>query len=244
MTRAELKQQAKDSLKGRWGTAIAIILIYQLIIWGISMVANFVPGIGSIAALVITVPLSFGFAGQMLKFSRGEEVGLCDYFKIGFDNFGKSWSITGHTILKLLPAFLAYVLSLIITMGMVIYATSTEKVEIIGLVAIIGVVLVVFSIIFLMVRSYLYVLTEYVGNDRADLDGKASVERSENLMKGHRWEFFVLQLSFIGWELLCILTFGIGFLFLEPYIDVTNVKFYDSLIKDNNSNNEIITENN
>ena len=237
MTRAELKQQAKDSLKGRWGTAVAMVLVYELILSGLSIAASFIPGLGSIAVFVISVPLAFGFIGQMLKFSRGEEVGLCDYFKIGFDNFGKSWSITGYTILKLLPAIIVYVLSFVLFFGMSIYAASTEEISLIVVVMLIGVSLIIASLIFMYIKSYLYVLTEYIGNDNSELDGKACVEQSEKLMKGHRLEFFVLQLSFIGWILLSIITFGIGFLFLEPYMEVTNAKFYDSLAENNNTNN-------
>lgn len=244
MTSAELKQQAKESLKGRWGTAIAMILVYELIIGGLSLVANFIPFVGSIAVLIITVPISFGFAGQMLKFSRGEEVGICDYFKIGFDNFGKSWSIFGYTLLKLLLPVITYVLSLVFVVVMSTVVATNSSEEIIPIALGIGALLVIFSVIFLMVKSYLYVLTDYVGNDFAELDGKGSVQKSEDLMKGHRLEFFYLQLSFIGWSILAVLTFGIGFIFLEPYIEVTNAKFYDNLAKNSvNNNQEIITNN-
>lgn len=244
MTSAELKQQAKESLKGRWGTAIAMILVYELIIGGLSLVAKFIPFVGSIAVLIITVPISFGFAGQMLKFSRGEEVGICDYFKIGFDNFGKSWSIFGYTLLKLLLPVITYVLSLVFVVVMSTVVATNSSEEIIPIALGIGALLVIFSVIFLMVKSYLYVLTDYVGNDFAELDGKGSVQKSEDLMKGHRLEFFYLQLSFIGWSILAVLTFGIGFIFLEPYIEVTNAKFYDNLAKNSvNNNQEIITNN-
>ena len=231
-------------MRGRWGTAIAMILVYELIIGGLSLVANFIPFVGSIAVLIITVPVSFGFAGQILKFSRGEEVGLCDYFKIGFDNFGKSWSIVGYTFLKLLVPIIIYVLSIVFMATMSIVAAANSSEEIIPITFGIGLLLVVFAVIFLMVKSYLYVLADYAGNDYAELDGKGSVQKSEDLMKGHRLEFFYLQLSFIGWAILAVLTFGIGFIFLEPYMEVTNAKFYDNLAKNSvNNNQEIITNN-
>ena len=221
-----------------------MILVYELIIGGLSLVANFIPFVGSIAVLIITVPVSFGFAGQILKFSRGEEVGLCDYFKIGFDNFGKSWSIVGYTFLKLLVPIIIYVLSIVFMATMSIVAAANSSEEIIPITFGIGLLLVVFAVIFLMVKSYLYVLADYAGNDYAELDGKGSVQKSEDLMKGHRLEFFYLQLSFIGWAILAVLTFGIGFIFLEPYMEVTNAKFYDNLAKNSvNNNQEIITNN-
>ena len=45
-------------------------------------------------------------------------------------------------------------------------------------------------------------------------------------MQGKKWNLFCLHLSFIGWYILCILTFGIGFIFLAPYIKATETCFY------------------
>ena len=48
-------------------------------------------------------------------------------------------------------------------------------------------------------------------------------------MDGYKLQYFFLGLSFIGWMLLCLLTLGIGFLWLIPYIQVTYAKFYLNL---------------
>lgn len=50
-------------------------------------------------------------------------------------------------------------------------------------------------------------------------------------MKGHIWDFLRLQLSFFGWGALAILTCGIGFLFLTPYMSTANAVFYSKLSK-------------
>jgi len=49
------------------------------------------------------------------------------------------------------------------------------------------------------------------------------------MMKGHKWELFVLELSFIGWALLCVLTLFIGYLWLVPYMQMTITKFYEKI---------------
>lgn len=244
MTRAELKKEAKELLKGRWGTAIVMILLYQIIVSGLSMVASFIPGIGSLATIAITVPLSFGLVGQMIKFTRKEEVGICDYFKIGFGNFGKSWSIFGNTLLKLLPIIIAYILSILAIVAICLAALVNPNIDnLLNLIPVLVIVLVIVCIM-MFIKSYLYVLTEYIGNDELQLSGKEVVEKSKMIMKGHRWEYFVLQLSFIGWGILSILTFGIGLLWLEPYVQVTNVKFYEHLIENNVSGEgEVIVNN-
>ncbi len=244
MTRAELKQQAKDTLRGRWGTAIGMILVYELLIGAIGMIANFIPFIGSVALLVVSVPLSFGFIGQLLKFSRKEQVGVLDYFTIGFNNFGKSWSIVGYTFLKLVGYIIAYVVCTFAMVGLIVASISAESIVMLAIgMIIIGILFFVIYVLLLM-KSYLYVLTEYIGNDNPGMSAKEVVEKSGELMRGHRWELFVLELSFIGWAILAMLTCGIGLLWLEPYMQVTTIKFYESLANGNNSNDnvEVITE--
>ena len=243
MTRAELKQQAKDTLRGRWGTAIGMILIYELIIGAIGMAANMLPFIGSLATIVVSIPLSFGFIGQMLKFSRNDNAGFFDFFTIGFSNFGKSWSIVGNTILKLLGLLIAYIVCIFVTVGLLVAAFINASTSLLVISALVMVIAFIVIYVMLIIKSYLYVLTEYIGNDNNNMSGIEIVERSSDLMKGHRWELFVLELSFIGWALLAVLTFGIGFLWLEPYMQITTIKFYENLAGINTVNElEVIKE--
>ena len=53
---------------------------------------------------------------------------------------------------------------------------------------------------------------------------------SKKLMDGHKGELFMLGLSFIGWEFLCVLTCGIGYLFLNPYMNAAHAAFYRNLV--------------
>jgi uncharacterized membrane protein len=66
-------------------------------------------------------------------------------------------------------------------------------------------------------------------HDNPTMSGIDAMKASWQLMDGKKMDFFILNLSFIGWALLCILTLGIGFLFLTPYVNVTNSKFYDEI---------------
>ena len=50
--------------------------------------------------------------------------------------------------------------------------------------------------------------------------------RSQELMKGNKWRYFLLALSFLGWILLGILSLGIGFFWIIPYIETTTAAFY------------------
>ncbi len=80
-----------------------------------------------------------------------------------------------------------------------------------------------------IIMSYAYAMTPYIMNDRPDLDASDCIHESRVMMKGYKWKLFCLDLSFIGWALLCILTLGIGFLWLQPYIEASHAKFYEEL---------------
>ena len=51
------------------------------------------------------------------------------------------------------------------------------------------------------------------------------------MMDGHKWEYFVFNLSFIGWYLLCGITFGIAAIWVVPYVTTANVMYYEKLKK-------------
>ena len=55
------------------------------------------------------------------------------------------------------------------------------------------------------------------------------MELSKEMMEGEKWNFFILKLSFFGWLLLCVFTFGIGGFFLEPYMQATYAEFYAAM---------------
>lgn len=52
------------------------------------------------------------------------------------------------------------------------------------------------------------------------------------ITKGHKWDLFVLDLSFIGWAILCCFTLGIGALWLEPYYRMTGINAYHAMLKE------------
>lgn len=77
-----------------------------------------------------------------------------------------------------------------------------------------------------IVAGYSYAMTNYILAEHPELTAGEAIERSKAMMYGHRWRLFFLQLSFIGWDLLCILTMGIGNLWLLPYKQAAEAAFY------------------
>ncbi len=81
----------------------------------------------------------------------------------------------------------------------------------------------------LIILAYAYAMVPYLLRDYPDLTAREALRTSREMMKGHKWDLFVLQLSFIGWILLAILTAGIGFLWLLPYMQTAEAAFYEDL---------------
>ena len=65
--------------------------------------------------------------------------------------------------------------------------------------------------------------------DNPDLSAMEAIKKSKEMMCGHKWFYFKMLFSFIGWGLLCLFTVGIGFLWLIPYAQMTVTNFYDEL---------------
>jgi uncharacterized membrane protein len=74
-----------------------------------------------------------------------------------------------------------------------------------------------------------YAMTFYVLADEPGLSARQAMKKSSDMMFGNRFKLLNLALRFLGLALLCIVTLGIGFLWLFPYIQVTLAKFYDDV---------------
>lgn len=83
-----------------------------------------------------------------------------------------------------------------------------------------------------IIKGLSYAMTPYVLVDHPEMKNNAAIELSMKMMHGHKFDLFILLLSFIGWALLCCLTFGLGFFLLAPYINTTLAAFYEDLKAD------------
>ena len=80
-----------------------------------------------------------------------------------------------------------------------------------------------------IVKGLGYSMAFYIMRDNPDIEPLAAIDKSQVMMKGYRGKLLLLQLSFIGWGLLALLTFGIGFLWLYPYVGLSMANFYENL---------------
>ena len=97
-----------------------------------------------------------------------------------------------------------------------------------------------------IIKSYEYRMIPYILSENPGISRKRAFEISKQMMKGNKWKTFVLDLSFIGWQILSALTIGIlGIFYVNPYVQGTNAELYaylreDALQRGYVSSNELI----
>lgn len=95
-----------------------------------------------------------------------------------------------------------------------------------------GLFVVLWSLLFVIpgiLAAYSYAMAPYILAENPDMTAREAITASKEMMRGNRWRLFCLGFSFIGWSLLCVLTLGIGTLWLRPYEEAAQAAFYRDL---------------
>lgn len=253
MISEDFRKEAREKLSGKWGKGVLITLAYFFITFLLSLIGEKINNetlslIITIIELLIGVPLAYGLINSFIKIFNNEDVSVFDFISTGFSNYSRSWGVAIFTLLKLLLPIVLMILSIILIMsgflGSIIPALqnsidinhsllpidpSTVDPSLINpsalLISLAGFVLYIISIILSITWSYYYKLAYIIAIDEPNLTSKEVVNKSKEYMKGNRFKLFCLELSFIGWAILAAFTFGIGFLWLLPYIQVSEISF-------------------
>lgn len=244
MTATGTRAEARKSLTGKWGKGALITLCYSIVEGAISMIQNIGQNnnnntlqiILSILASIISIPLSYGLLVSFIKLKRDEEVNTFDFLTIGFSNFSRAWLVALNVFVKMILPIGLIVLSLILTGVFTALATTGNSVFLVLMVF--AIISCVIGYIWAIVKSFSLVLAYYIAYDEPDLSAYECCKKSIEKMKGNRGNYFVLSLSFIGWAFLAVLTLGIGFFWLIPYINVSYVCFYEEVMGKKEENNE------
>ena len=239
MTATNTRSQARESLANKWGKGALITLAYFIISYGLNYISSkfyytSTKYINELIIFLVELPLSFGLIISFIRLKRNEDVKAFDFLSNFSENFKRAISITWNIILKMWIAIVAYIIAIIL-LGISAFTSfasvlSTASIGTTSIVLIIvGVVLLAFACVYGFIKGLLYSLSYYIAYDNPELSAKEAVEKSAELMNGNRGNIFVLQLSFIGWAILAAFTLGIGFLWLAPYVQVSNVCFYEEV---------------
>ncbi|WP_159720757.1 DUF975 family protein [Streptococcus halichoeri] len=225
-TRAELKQEAKAALKGNWGWAIAISIIPTAVgglgqFLGNGIADSIFPDVSAVEQVnyienlsasalsgiaVVAVLLMLGYFGLTISSQKGFLDLIRNRRKSVLATFKYTFTVrrfTRYLLLNILIGIFTFLWTLLLIIPGII-------------------------------KGYSYSQANFIQMDAFEKQEKTSITsaitKSRELMDGHKWEFFVLQLSFIGWVILAYLTFGIGFIWLTPYIGATNAAYYNQLL--------------
>ena len=254
----QIKNDAKDSLDGKYSGAIGVILVSNLIITTIiSWISNIVVGVSTsmmqlsgseaatlavsgvvevilLAANIILNVLNAGVALYFLNMACGQPGTMGDLFA-GYRGDNKkvlqisAVLTTAQTVCLLPYQYLINKVQMAMIQGMtqgtqMVDAVMAEKYLLYAAIAL-GVGLIIylpFSLAFGL--SYFFIW------DFPELSAKEVMVLCLKKMKGHKVRLLRLELSFLPLMLLCVLSFGIGFLWLRPYMQMAQTKFYLNLM--------------
>ena len=199
MNTAELKANAKEQLRGKWAVAIATVLVANILID--SDVMYKVSEKFGLIGLSISCSLISLFLGGVIS------VGLCKFL---LDMTTKREEPRFETLFSQFNIYLKTLgLNILITLSVCIGTTLF---------------IVPGIIVGLMFSQSYYILSEDPSKSITQC-----IKESVDMMNGHKWDLFYLELTFIGWWLLTAITVGIAGLWVAPYVKVTETNFYLSI---------------
>ncbi|MGN0142627.1 MAG: DUF975 family protein [Roseburia sp.] len=86
-----------------------------------------------------------------------------------------------------------------------------------------------------IIKAYEYQMVPYILAENPDITKEAAFSMSKRMMDGNKWKAFVLDLSFLGWEILSGMTLGIlGIFYVNPYRNQTEAALYEALKNEQN----------
>ena len=195
----EYRVQAREALQNRWGEAAIVSLIILLAAMIIATPSFIAEWAGSITTLLSVLVLPLQYAYYISLLERTR---------------GNEEELTHYTF--------QYTIN---------HAYANTRFLVAGLfIMLISMVAAIFTLgIGAIVVKYMYSMVPYLLHDYPELTPREAMKISREMMSGQKWELFVLDLTFIGWILLSIITFGVGMIFVEPYMSTARAAFYEDL---------------
>lgn len=239
----ELKNTAKDRMEGKYKGAILIVFLYTLISWIVRLfidstaasTLNSIHNMGGSGSIILAVEILFdvvglaasillgvmnaGIALYFLNAACGQQPSLRDLF-YGFQNDSKKALVISAAITLCNALFLGpgqYLAGNFLNTRDVKWVVPALLATAVGTCLYVPISLGISLSFFLML-------------DFPENSGKETLRRCWRIMKGNRTRLFLLELGFLPPMLLCVLSFGIGFLWLEPYMQMTYTCFFLDLM--------------
>ena len=213
-TNAQIRQETLSSMKGNWGSGMAVVVVYVLIAIVISCIATslgelFITGVdplskslselsaqfvSGIMNLLLVYPMEFAVMMMFLAFIRGEQSltvgGVFKAFNSKY--YGKSVGVL----------WLAHIFTFLWALLLIVPG---------------------------IIKGLSYSLAPYILADNMELTANEAIEKSMKMMKGHKMQLFLILLGYAGFALLSVVALCIPLLWLTPYYQSVMAKFYEEV---------------
>lgn len=212
----ELRKRAWEKLShGNYWTSVLVTLAVSI--------AN------GVAGVFTSGPLAYGSSKFFLCTQRNQDANF-EMLGDGFNRYGKTF-LTGLALMlfMFLWSLVIIVPQIISSVCLVWIRMDMAQTIVPSILALTCCAIMLIMCWLPIVKSLSYRMTFYVMVD-FNLSGRKAISKSVELMKGYKAKLFRLGLSFFGWYLLCMITFGIGTIFLAPYVQATVAEFYAELL--------------
>ena len=219
----DLTAAARAGLSGNWGKSIGVTVVYIILSVGIGLL----PFVGKLLQLIFSAPLVVGATVYFLATIRRQEDNRFSLMFDGFNRFGTAVC----TCLLVVLIMLAWMLPFFGVMAALAFIHPASVVFPPSAVAVFMALAVLILVAVMIPLQMRYGLALYVVADDPSVRARQAIRRGIELMKGNYWRLGLLWLRFIGWQLLAVLTLGIGFVWLMPYFMAATTAFYDDLAR-------------
>jgi len=255
MNRAEIKQLSREAMRNAdpkgWILMLAIMLVSGLILTvfenvlplALGIPADYVAGeissynipewkiaaidILSIIGMLITLPFTLSFCRWALNTARGEDN---ESFAIMFFGFRQKNRVFRFLLMNIIISIVAIGIYLA-ELFLFLFLIALMGLDANYALYIIIILAAIFAVAaFGIVLVYRWRMAEFIMAEDAEIKAIDALKASGRLMKGHKAELFVFDISFILWGLLIICTFGLAAFWVGAYITVANANFYRKLI--------------
>ena len=216
MNRVEIKKEAKEfAFENKWNIW-KVILIFMAIPFAVGLVTGFL-GLGSKTIIqgANSIKIVYNPIGQTISSIVSI---LLIPLSVGLDFYMLKLVRGKKTDIKDIFAKYKYFLPIIVITFLVGLFTSLWSL-----------LFIIPGIIYaLKVAMVNFLMADELDEDTSYLE---LIDKSKKMMDGHKWEYFVFNLSFIGWFLLCGITFGIASIWVIPYYTTAKIMYYEKLKK-------------
>lgn len=206
-----LRKRARDNLSGMWPLAIAVAAVAALL-GGIGQ--NFIPDIEYTQKLFyweenLRLTWKTGVFSTLAFILGGTlELGYCQFLLKQHDQQGPEFNDLFSQFHRFGTGFAQQFLR--------------------------GLYIVLWSLLLVIpgiMAAYSYAMTPFILTDHPEMTASEAIKRSKQMMDGHKGELFVLDLTFMGWNILASACMNLGYLFLNPYRQAAQAAFYRELLR-------------